>query len=295
MRSFIILISICITLFSCKTITVDSNKVSSSIPDDIELIKIPAGIYTSGENNSARYIYYDYEIMKYPVTNAQYMEFIKDAILLELVTVDTLGVYGEYRGDEFWPSGIYKYIDFSSQNARNGYYPPNYYFTIWRYVENQQESYDNHPVTHVTWFGANAFAKFYGMRLPAVEEWEKAARANSGNDYSWGDTLSPNYANYSDNGDIYDNDTTPVGYFNGYGNTSDSHSPYGIYDMSGNVWEWTSSWWRDTSGKIIRGGSWESNTNNTDVEDMFVWYDLGVGYSVTNVSREIGFRCVVDL
>ena len=294
MRSSILLIVIGILLFSCKIITLDDEQIIADIPEDIELIKIPAGAYSSSENAVERYITYDYMMMKFPVTNTQYIDYLIDANSLDLITIDSLGVFGHYPGDSFWPPGNYQFADFSDNFSRNGFYPPDYYFTRWRYVENRQESYDNHPVTHVTWFGANAFAKFYGMRLPTAAEWEKAARANSGNDYPWGDTLSPNYANYSDSGDVYDNDTTPVGHFNGYGTTNDSHSPYGIYDMSGNVWEWTSSWWRDTSGKIIKGGSWNSKLYETEVNDMFVWYDLGIGNSPTNVSREIGFRCVTN-
>ncbi len=295
MRLSILLIFISIALFSCKTITLNDEQIIANIPDDIELIKIPAGAFSSGEDAIEKYITYDYMMMKFPVTNSQYIDYLIEAKSLGMIIIDSLGVFGQYSGDAFWPPGSYQFIDFNNNNSRNGYHSPDYFFTIWRYVENIQESYSNHPVTHISWFGANAFARFYGMRLPTSEEWEKAARANSEYDYSWGNTLQPNYANFKDSGDIYDNDTTPVGYFNGYGNTNDSYSPYGIYDMSGNVWEWTSSWWRDTSGKIIKGGSWNSKLSNDDIKDMFVWFELGVGYSATNISNEIGFRCVKDM
>ncbi len=300
-KQFFIFIFYIIMFFGCKTITIDEDKVVLDIPDDIELIKIPAGVYTSGENNTEKYIYYDYEMMKYLVTNAQYIAFLKTADSLGDITIDSLGVYGQYSGDHYWPPGIYRYIDFSDKNSKIGFFSPDIYFTKWRYVENRKEFYDNHPVTHVTWFGAYAFAKFYGMRLPTTLEWEKAARGNSGYDYPWGNSLDPHYANYKNSGDVYDNDTTPVGYYNGNGNTHNSYSPYGVYDMAGNVWEWTSSWWRDSSGKIIKGGSFDSpitKSNESDklfVYDLLIWFETAVGYLPTNVSREIGFRCVRDI
>ncbi len=301
-RQYILKCFLIIILFiGCKTITIDDKTVSLEIPNEIELIKIPAGAYTAGERNIEKFIYYDYEIMKYPVTNVQFITFLKIADSLDLITIDSLGVFGHYPGDLFWPPGIYQFIDFSDKNSRNGFYSPDIYITKWRYVENRREYYNNHPVTHVTWFGANAFAKFYGMRLPTSAEWEKAARANSGNKYPWGNSLSQNYANHKDSGDVYDNDTTPIGYYNGAGNTNNSYSPYGVYDMAGNVWEWTSSWWRDSSGKVIKGGSWDSSksssldTNEIYVYDMLTWFEPAVGYLPENVSREIGFRCVKDI
>ena len=300
MRLSILFFTISVFLFSCKTITVDGEQAMANIPEDIELIKIPAGNYTSGENKTEQYIDYDYLMMKFPVTNSQYINYLIDANSLGLITIDSLGVFGYYDGDNYWPPGSYQFVDFRAKYSRNGFYEPNNYFTKWRWVENRKEGYDNHPVTHVTWFGANAFAKFYGMRLPAADEWEKAARSNSKNRYPWGDILSPAYANYKDSGDAYDNDTTPVGYYNGNNNTQNSYSPYGIYDLAGNVWEWTLSWWRNSSGKIIKGGSWDSSLTNTNSSvlllwELQVWYEPAVGYLPNNISYEIGFRCVKDI
>lgn len=286
-------------LTNCKTITIQDN-YTYALPDDIELIKIPAGNYTIGENNEVASIDYDYSIMKFPVTNEQYVEYLIIADSLGLISIDSLGVYGYYSGDKFWPPDIYKFADFTDQTARIGFYPPDAYFTRWRYVDNKKEYYHQHPITHVTWFGANAFAEFYGMRLPTTQEWEKAARANTGYDYPWGDELSSNRANYKNNGDVYDNDTTPVGYFNGENDTYDGYSPYGVYDMAGNVWEWTASWWRDSSGRLFKGGSFNSSLDATEDSgklinySLMTWFETAIGFIPSNDSREIGFRCVKE-
>lgn len=301
MRSSILLIFISFSLFSCKTIVLDDEQVIADIPEDIILIKIPAGAYSSGKNRVEKYIEYDYMMMKYPVTNWQYIEYLKEASENGDVTITSQSVTGDYNSDNNWPPGIYEFVDFDDTDCRIGFNPPDEFVIKWRWVEGRQEGYDNHPVTEVTWFGANAFAEYYGMRLPTKAEWEKAARANSGYQFPWGNTLSPSYANYKDSGDIYDNDTTPVGFYNGDNNTTDSYSPYGIYDMAGNVWEWTFSWWRDSSGKTIKGGSWNSrnipgiDSDKINVYDLLTWFELAVGYLPANSSREIGFRCVKDI
>jgi len=292
MYSSIRLIVISVCLFSCKTITLDDKQVTADIPEDIELIRIPAGAYSSGKSGLEKFIEHDYLMMKYPVTNAQYIEYLKDASENGDIIITSPGVSEHYSGDKNWPAGIYKFVDFYYPNPRIGFNPPDEFVIKWRWVDGQKEGYNNHPVVGVTWFGANAFAKYYGLRLPTKEEWEKAARANSRTNYPWGNTLSASYANFKDSGDAYDNDTTPIGYYNGDGNTNNNCSPYGIYDMAGNVWEWTSSWWRDSSGKVIKGGSWESYNSSSD---LLTWFEPEIGYLPTNISHEIGFRCVKDI
>ena len=95
-----------------------------------------------------------------------------------------------------------------------------------------QSGFENHPVVQVSWFGANAYANFYGLTLPTQEEWEKAARGNTGWDYPWGDAIDGSQANYWRSGDPFDNGPTPVGYYDGATHdgfkTTDSPSPFGL-------------------------------------------------------------------
>jgi formylglycine-generating enzyme required for sulfatase activity len=155
----------------------------------------------------------------------------------------------------------------------------------------------NHPVTMVTWFGAKAYCEFYGWRLPLEIEWEKAARGTDGRAYPWGNEISSFNANYYHSDDPFDRlfaglgGTTPVGFFNG-GNyagyqTIDSPSPYGLYDMAGNVWQWTGDVYPDTHQRTLRGGSKASYAH-----ELRVWARNSAGpiYYSTNV----GFRCVRD-
>ena len=289
-RILITIVSLVI-LVNCKTITVTDDQPIGEFPDSIALNLIPAGAYSFGEGGTEKYIEYDFEIMKYPVTNIQYLNFLKEVKEIKDITISEEGVTGFYSGDVNWSPGYYNYIDFSDSDCRLAYYLPDTLIVKKLQIEGKTESYNSHPVTEVTWFGANAFAKYYNMRLPTNEEWEKAARANTKSWFIWGNEIDSMYANYKDSGDKYDNNTTPVGFFNGTNGTMDSYSPYGLYDMSGNVWEWTSSWYQQSPGKIIRGGSWNSK-GTSQLSELFSWFQFAFGYSPLNSSNDIGFRCV---
>jgi formylglycine-generating enzyme required for sulfatase activity len=263
---------------------------------DAEWCLITASNYTYGQDNTILNIPYDYEIMKYVVTNAQYLAYLQEAYAVGDVWVSGSEVQGYYPGDQHWgagnrqlyslgtPSGSYKFARISFSNGEFILNAPSG-FTV--------DDYLNHPVVRITWFGAWHFADYYGWRLPTEHEWEKAARGMTGYDYPWGDTIDGSQANYWESGDPWDNGTTPVDFYNGQiyqgFQTTDSPSPFGVYDMSGNARNWTDSFWSSTiSNRVVRGSS-----GNLFTSDLQTW---SRNYSSpTYDGMVIGFRCVRTL
>jgi iron(II)-dependent oxidoreductase len=111
----------------------------------------------------------------------------------------------------------------------------------------------NHPVTHVSFFDAQAYAKWAGKRLPTEKEWEYSARGKLGHIYPWGNDFNPKADKDKCNSSkASKGSTTPVGSFEA------GKSPFGVYDMAGNVWEWTADWYgQEQKDKIIKGGSFK--------------------------------------
>ncbi|MBT2511703.1 SUMF1/EgtB/PvdO family nonheme iron enzyme [Streptomyces sp. ISL-98] len=110
-----------------------------------------------------------------------------------------------------------------------------------------RELYD-HPVVHVTWRDANAYATWAGKSLPTAEQWEKAARGTSGGTFPWGDQKTAAKCNVRETG--VEVTTSVSRYHRGV-------SPYGVYDMVGNVWEWLAT--PTTPGRYeLRGSAFTS-------------------------------------
>lgn len=160
---------------------------------------------------------------------------------------------------------------------------------------------DNHPVTHVSWNDAVAYAKWAGKRLPTEAEWEYAARSgkNSGKKFSWGNEVSENgeyFANTwqgsldsPENKDGYQF-TSPVGAF--------GENEAGLTDMGGNVWQWCADNYKpypgsnepfreDSNIKVIRSGSFFFDQNG---EDSFSVSGRSMNSHETSLFNT-GFRC----
>lgn len=161
-------------------------------------------------------------------------------------------------------------------------------FTHLSYYGNSQ--YDDYPVIYIDWNQAKTYCEWRGARLPTEAQWEKAARGMDGRTYPWGEGINCGRANY----DSCVGDTTEVGsYENG-------KSPYGAYDMAGNVLEWVNDWHSETyyqsspfsnplgfdSGefRVLRGGSWRIVEN--------IVRSANRNRSVLSDSNDsFGFRC----
>lgn len=150
--------------------------------------------------------------------------------------------------------------------------------------------FDDYPVINVTWNKAASYCEWRGASLPTEAQWEKAARSSDERTYPWGEEIYCNISNYSS----CVGDTTKVGLY------TSGQSPYGVYDLAGNVWEWTADWYsenyyQDTplsnplgpstgTYRVLRGGSW---LNYNDLTRSYV-RDRDVP---TYSGSLVGFRC----
>jgi iron(II)-dependent oxidoreductase len=153
------------------------------------------------------------------------------------------------------------------------------------------EGLDDHPVVYVSLEDARAYAVWAGKRLPTEEEWQHAAQGVEARRYPWGDEWRYDCCNHGQ----FER-TTPVKQF------PQGRSPYGCYDMCGNVWEWTESERSDgrTRFVMLKGGSYyralgsewyaDGGAQSNDLAAKFLLMYAGLDRCAT-----IGFRCVVEL
>ncbi len=274
----------------------DPRKEVTSIME-LKLSIVPSGWFMMGAKNEYssnledpqhKVLLPEYKIGKYPVTNAQFAEFV---------------AAGGYQESKYWTDaasdGIWKNGQVTSNNAieaRQGTFDYGFPFNL-----------PNHPVVGITWYEALAFTRWltetwrdsgyigmnFSVKLPTEAEWEKAARGTDERIFPWGNTFSPERANQAEVGI---GSTSAVGCF------PRGASPFSIQEMSGNVWEWCSSllWnypYNPTDGReninpssqehrVVRGGSFSDNQESVRCSKRF-------GIPPNYVNMNIGFRVAV--
>lgn len=242
-----------------------------------DMVKIPKGKFLYGEEKEEKEIDYDYEIDVFLVTNNQYKEFIYD-------TNHNVPFYdNEVCTPYCW-------------DIEKRTYP---------------EGLENHPVVIVSYEDAVAFCEWRSKnerkhyRLLTEREWEKAARGIDGREYPWGDEFDFNKLNCSDyhvkktlkNIDKWKEIFKEIFYKENKGKTltteverfPDGVSPFGCMDMSGNVWECTSSKY-DKSKFVLRGGSWSDQS----VFCRCTYRSSGI-LGIESRFPIVGFRCARTL
>ncbi|MBL8038542.1 MAG: SUMF1/EgtB/PvdO family nonheme iron enzyme [Nitrospira sp.] len=213
---------------------------------------MPKGPFLYGESRTRAVIDHDYWIDQYPMTNERYRAFI---------------LAGGYENRQYWSSEGWQW------KTKEKITSPEYWNDIkWNKAD--------HPVVGVSYYEAEAYATWAGQRLPTEQEWEKAARGEDGRQYPWGVDFENDRCNNYLSGI---NHTTPVTQY------PKGVSPYGCYDMAGNVWEWCASWFSESVGqRLIRGGSWGNKPENLRASKRN-------RSSTDNRNLIIGFRLVQDI
>ena len=173
----------------------------------------------------------------------------------------------------------------------------------YKLFDNQYESYpasecDLCPVTGITWQEAKKYCKWAGKRLPTETEWEKAARGTQPVKWPWGDSSRKNAAKILENEESQSNAESPAGPVP-VGSFPQGASVFGVFDMAGNVWEWTDSLYLPYKNnldldvrfqkqyRVLRGGSWKNILENTRTTFR---HPLSPDTKLPN----IGFRCARD-
>lgn len=255
--------------------------------------QIPAGEFYFGQHNDIASTD-AYEIMITDITTQQYADFLNAALADGYVKMDGEQIVGFYPGDEFRgvkheekiEAGDWIFIPLNDPSQRIKFDGTT--FTV-------QNGYENHPMTMVSWFGAWGYCGYYDWRLPTEMEWEKAGRGTDTRPFPWGEEIQRTNANFYSSRDPFEDmssfgsRTSPVGFYNGkqYDDyqTLNSASPYGLYDMAGNVWQWTGNVYEGMHYRFLRGGS-----KDTYDMDLRLWVRNNA--TPTYYSPGVGFRCV---
>ena len=267
---------------SSGSITIKNFRPSSRnhLEQNAEYILIPEGRYISSRTKKKEYVP-DLYVAKYPVTNKLYRLFIA-------ALGDASGFrekLNEIAQNNRWDTEFANYLKEGQNDLA----------TLFRstYDEDRKFGGDDQPVVGVSWYAAQAYALWLSQlkgkpdsyRLPNEVEWEWAAGGRRDDavqevrKYPWPDDKgepTPKLANFGMNVGA----TTPVGSY------PEGATPEGLYDMAGNVWEWTDSWYdKPSSDRVLRGGGWGGDAGGC--RSAYRDYDTP-GYR----SSLVGFRLV---
>lgn len=224
-----------------------------------QTVTVPGGDIIVASNGRIHRLFVErFEIDRLPVTNAQFAEFIQS---------------GGYRTREYWSEEGWQFIQSKGIRAP-------------RFWDDPMWNRPNYPVVGVSWYEAEAYARWAGGALPTELQWLKAAgwepETGRVRRWPWGDEWKPDTANTAE---LRLERTTPAGLFPG------GASPCGALDMIGNVWEWCANVYAEgsagngTPSRALRGGSWceEMNLANVAGRDRAL---------PTAREADIGFRLV---
>ncbi|MBV6396905.1 MAG: hypothetical protein HFACDABA_02509 [Anaerolineales bacterium] len=295
-RPISFVLTIAVLLASCAP--VDLNAPMPAFDTGVDpnaWTQVSAGEFLYGQFNEEKSTP-AFEIMVTNVTAQQYADFLNAALADGTLKIEGDSVLGYYPGDEFYGAkheieinaGDWEYLPLADPSQRVKYDGTR--FTV-------QQGYENHPMTMVTWFGAWGYCQYHDASLPSEIQWQKAARGTDGRPFPWGWEIARENANFYASRDPFEkmssfgSRTSPVGFYNGktydgYA-TLDSRSPYGLYDMAGNVWQWIGDthWQAGFSDRLMHGGS-----KDTYDMDLRVWVRNSA--PPMYFSPGVGFRCV---
>jgi len=222
-------------LLICLLSCVYSIIISAQSKPLIEWADIPSGTfymgtpvnedYRSDDETQHKVTLSAFKMSKYEITVSQFKAFVDATGYVTDADKSTGGISGSLTTSEIYDFKL-KHMVKQYIRLKNANWSCDVYGN-----KRPKEEY-NHPVVHVSWNDANAFAEWMGCRLPTEAEWEYSCRAGTTTPYYTGDSITTSQANFNGK---FKRRTFPVGSF--------SPNPWGLYDMHGNVSEWCEDWY----------------------------------------------------
>jgi len=234
---------------------------------------------------------------KYEVTHAQYRDFV---------------LFAAYKAPDYWTETGYVFtfnqaaldaapeeilrklavgvakIDMDLRKASRE--------ELLKVIKEHFAEYGRVPVSQITWQNAYDYCQWAGKRLPSEKEWEKAARGEKGQEYVWGAKWQAGWTNSGEEEWVHG--AAPVGSY------AKDKSPYGIYDMAGNVSEWVDGWYQaypkstQTSRmfgqkyRVARGGGWSGEGHYA--LELFHRGAYRLNLPLNKSFIDVGVRCAMD-